>query len=181
MLWKQSADGAASNGRLRLILILLGAAVGILLLLFGDRLFKSASEEVSEPAPLTAQQELEAYQTYLESRVKSLCESVRGVDCVTVAVTLTGNFEDIYATETVDGNEEYVIVGSGSGAKALYLTRLAPEIAGIGVVCKLGRAARALLPAIRRLSRTRQPHLYRAGKSLTPFRGNVHILFARGI
>ena len=141
MFWKQSADGAESNGRLRLILILLGAAVGILLLLFGDRLFKSSSEEVSEPAPLTAQQELEAYQAYLEGRVKSLCESVRGVECVTVAVTLTGNFEDIYATETVDGNEEYVIVGSGSGAKALYLTRLAPEIAGIGVVCRGGASS----------------------------------------
>lgn len=141
MFWKTSADSSESNGRLRLILILLGAALGVFLLLFGDRFFKSSSEETAEPAPLTSQEELEAYQTYLEGRVKVLCESVRGVDCVTVAVTLTGNFEDIYATETVDGNKEYVIVGSGSGAKALYLTRLAPEIAGIGVVCRGGASS----------------------------------------
>ena len=141
MFWKASADASESNGRLRLILILLGAALGVFLLLFGDRLFKSPSEETAEPPPLTSQEELEAYQTYLEGRVKLLCESVHGVDCVTVAVTLTGNFEDIYATETVDGNEEYVIVGSGSGAKALYLTRLAPEIAGLGVVCRGGASS----------------------------------------
>ena len=138
MLWKPSPDAPDSNGRLRFLLILLGAAVGIFLLLFGDRLFQSTSKEADEPQPLTSQEELEAYQAYLEGRVKALCESVRGVDCVTVTVTLSGNFEDVYATETVDGNEEYVIVGSGSNARALYLTRLAPEIAGIGVVCRGG-------------------------------------------
>ncbi len=140
MFFKSSPDASPSesNGKLRLILILLGAAVGIFLLLFGDRLFKSNAKEVEEPAPMTAQEELAAYQTYLEGRVRSLCESVRGVDSVTVAVTLNGSFEEIYAKETVDGNEEYVIVGSGSNAEALYLSRLAPEIAGIGVVCRGG-------------------------------------------
>ena len=41
----------------------------------------------------------------------------------------------MYATELINGNEEYVIVGSGSSSSALLLCRREPEIAGIGVVC----------------------------------------------
>ena len=90
------------------------------------------------PTEVTPQEELELYQSYIETRVKTLCESVDGVEHVTVAVTLNGNFEEIYAIEYIDGNEEYVIVGSGSNASALHLSRNAPEIAGIGVVCRGG-------------------------------------------
>ena len=34
--------------------------------------------------------------------------------------------------------EEYVILGSGSSASPIYLSRTAPEIAGIGIVCSGG-------------------------------------------
>ena len=57
---------------------------------------------------------------------------------VTVVVTLSGSFESVYATEWPDGNEEYVILGSGSSAAPIYLSRSAPEIAGIGIVCSGG-------------------------------------------
>ena len=132
-------SGAGRAGRLRLILILAGAALGILLLLLGNGEFLSGDdEEAAQPEQPSPQEELAQYQSYLENRVRTLCESVSGVSGVTVAVTLSGNFEDIYATELVDGNEEYGIVGSGSNASALYISRLAPEIAGIGVVCHGG-------------------------------------------
>ena len=78
------------------------------------------------------------YQDYLEKRIKTLCESVSGVRNVTVVVTLSGSFESVYATEWPDGNEEYVILGSGSSASPIYLSRSAPEIAGIGIVCSGG-------------------------------------------
>lgn len=141
MFPKSKSEGGApeASGKLRLILILAGAAVGILLLLLGSgNLFSSGKEPADQPVTPTAQQELEQYQSYIEARVRSLCESVEGVSGVTVAVTLSGNFEEVYATEQVDGNEEYVIIGSGSNASALHISRLAPQIAGIGVVCRGG-------------------------------------------
>ncbi len=44
----------------------------------------------------------------------------------------------MYATDVKEGKENYVILGNGSNASALYLTRSAPQIAGIGVVCQGG-------------------------------------------
>ena len=100
-------SGAGRAGRLRLILILAGAALGILLLLLGNGEFLSGDdEEAAQPEQPSPQEELAQYQSYLENRVRTLCESVSGVSGVTVAVTLSGNFEDIYATELVDGNED---------------------------------------------------------------------------
>lgn len=141
MFTKSKTEGSSLEGagKLRLILILAGAALGILLLLLGSGdFFSEKDENTNQPAQPSPQEELEQYQNYLENRIKTLCESVNGVSGVTVAVTLSGNFEEIYATELIDGNEEYVIVGSGSNASALYISRLAPEIAGIGIVCRGG-------------------------------------------
>lgn len=135
---KSEGGSPETSGRLRLILIFAGAAVGILLILLGGGDLFSSEEIADEPDAPTAQQELAQYQDYIEERVRSLCESVEGVSGVTVAVTLSGNFEEIYATEQVDGNEEYVIVGSGSNASALYVSRRAPQLIGIGVVCRGG-------------------------------------------
>ena len=135
---EKAHEANESTGRLRAVWIVGGALIGVLLLLFGGGGKESKTNVSNESTSLSPQEELEAYQSYLETRVKTLCESVEGVDRVTVAVTLNGNFEEIYAKEYIDGNEEYVIVGSGSGASALYLSRTAPEIAGIGVVCRGG-------------------------------------------
>ncbi len=136
------------NGKL--ILLILGGAVGILLLLFGGQ---SAAKEESTPQVgyEVEKDELVIYQTYLEKEIRTLCESVAGVKNVTVAVTLNGTFESVYATEWQEGREEYVILGSGASAEALYLTRYAPDIAGIGIVCTGGSSARVrneLIPLI---------------------------------
>lgn len=136
---KSKPEGSPeTTGKARLLLIVAGAVAGILLLVFGGNLFPASEEKNDVPQEPSAQEELVQYQSYLENRVKTLCESVNGVSGVTVVVTLSGNFEEIYATELVDGNQEYVIVGSGSNASALHISRLAPEIAGIGVVCHGG-------------------------------------------
>ena len=125
------------NGRLRLYLLLGCGLLGVLLILFGSSGQKA--EKSPEEAPYsTATDELVIYQDYLEARIKTLCESVSGVRNVTVVVTLSGSFESVYATEWPDGNEEYVILGSGSSASPIYLSRSAPEIAGIGIVCSGG-------------------------------------------
>jgi hypothetical protein len=125
------------NGRLRLYLLLGCGLLGVLLILFGSST-KTAEKADENPPYSTSTDELVIYQDYLESRIKRLCESVSGVKNVTVVVTLSGSFESVYATEWPDGNEEYVILGSGSSASPIYLSRSAPEIAGIGIVCSGG-------------------------------------------
>ncbi len=123
--------------RKKTILLLVAGALGILLLLLGGMSFdktEAPGESVYEPQ----QDEVVIYQAYLEKEMKSLCEEVAGVKNVTVAVTLAGGFESVYATEERNGDEEYVILGSGSSAKALYLTRYAPDIVGVGIVCTGG-------------------------------------------
>ncbi len=136
----KEGDDSSTHGKTPLLLLAGVALIGILLILFGGQLGKDEKKEDSTEAPdtKTAQEELESYQSYIEARVKSLCESVKGVENVTVAVTLSGNFEEIYAKELSDGNETYVVLGSGSNASALYISRKAPEITGIGVVCRGG-------------------------------------------
>ena len=125
------------NGRLRLYLLLGCGLLGVLLILFGSG-EKKAQDSPTESPYSTSTDELVIYQDYLEARIKKLCESVSGVRNVTVVVTLSGSFESVYATEWPDGNEEYVILGSGSSASPIYLSRSAPEIAGIGIVCSGG-------------------------------------------
>lgn len=125
------------KGKLRLYLLLGCGVLGVLLILFGSG-GKKAEQAAQEKTYSTATDELVIYQDYLETRIKKLCESVSGVRNVTVVVTLSGSFESVYATEWPDGNEEYVILGSGSSASPIYLSRSAPEIAGIGIVCSGG-------------------------------------------
>lgn len=133
---RKSGENEPMLSKKRLWIIVLCGALGAALLLFGGSLGEkkkgsSAGEEASG-------EEFFAYQTYLEDRVRTLCESVSGVSDVTVIVTLDGEFRRVYATESDGEREEYVILGSGSSASALFLSRDAPQIAGIGVVCRGG-------------------------------------------
>ena len=128
---------ATQNGRLRLYLLLGCGLLGILLILFGNGT-KKVQQTTEEKPYSTSNDELVIYQDYIESRIKKLCESVSGVGNVNVIVTLSGTFESVYATEWPNGNEEYVILGSGSSAAPIYLSRSAPEIVGIGIVCSGG-------------------------------------------
>ncbi len=152
MLGFFKADGEkGKNGKLWIILI--GAAVGVGLLLLGASSEKTPDAEKAPDYELE-KDELIIYQNHLEAEIKTLCESVSGVKNVTVAVTLSGSFESIYATEWNENREEYVIIGSGSSATALYLTRSAPTISGIGIVCTGGGSDRVRNELIPLLSAT---------------------------
>lgn len=127
------------NGSWRIWLILLGAVCGVLLLVFGSGLGSRKEQDNKPQKTVSDEEELAAYRLSLETDIRSLCESVDGVGSVTVALTLSGGFTDVYATEAArDGGEQYVIVGSGSNAAALRLSRNAPEVVGIGIVCNGG-------------------------------------------
>ena len=133
-LFKIGENGEKTlNGKLCLLLAC--AVIGVVLILVGSS--TQGAESTTEQQPYTTEaDEVVIYQNYLEERIRSLCESVNGVSKVTVALTLSGGFESLYATEYHDGNEEYVLLGSGANAKALYLGRSAPTITGIGIVCR---------------------------------------------
>ena len=136
----KSREGDSQKSMGKSWLILAAAAVGVLLILLGGS-FDGQEQKTADLIYKPEEDELVLYQQYLEERVKSLCESVGGVGKVTAIVTLSGGFESVYATEWKNGEEEYVIIGSGSGASALFLSRDAPPIAGIGIVCRGGNDA----------------------------------------
>lgn len=139
--------------RLRLLLLLLGGAVGVILLLLGGELTQSKSSAPS-PEPEPQATDTERYRTELEARIKTLCEAVRGVSHVTVAVTLESGPERVYATEETGGKQTYATVGSGASSSALLLTEREPPIAGIGVVCAGGGNADVRRELISLLSAT---------------------------
>ena len=133
----KSGEGSSKEANKKNWVILIGAALGIALLLFGTN-FEKNETVTDQKSYALEDDELILYQEHLEARVKELCESVGGVGNTTVIVTLGGSFESVYAIEDHDGGEKYVIIGSGSNAQALFLTRTPPTIAGIGIVCQGG-------------------------------------------
>ena len=126
--------------RSRLWIIFGIAAIGILLVLIGGSLGRTEGDDEPASDP-PAEEALLSYQSYLEGRIRGLCESVSGVSNVHVIVTLAGGFESVYATEWEESGEKYVILGSGSSAEALLLSHASPQIIGIGIVCTGGSNA----------------------------------------
>ena len=126
------------SGKLRMLIILGGALLGIFLLLYGGGSFRTTENGKDSERYSLSSDELIIYQSYLEERIKTLCESVAGVREVSVFVSLECGYESVYATESDENGEEYVILGSGSNASALFLTRETPTVCGIGIVCSGG-------------------------------------------
>jgi stage III sporulation protein AG len=128
--------------------LILGALCGVALVLVGNRdLITKEGEKVS--ANETESDALLVYADELERKIEALCSHVNGVDEVRAVVSLSGDFTYIYASDresaeregTIERQEQYVTVGSGSNAQPLLLTRLPPTIEGIGVVCRGGADA----------------------------------------
>ena len=141
-----------SSSKSKLWIIMGGAVLGVLLILLGNGAQKSSTQ--GNTAISFDQDELILYQDYLEERVINLCQSVSGVGKVTAVVTLEGGFEEIYATQWESGEEVYVILGNGSSASPLQISRALPQIAGIGIVCDGGGNAAVRQELIDLLSAT---------------------------
>ena len=124
----------------KLAVALLAVALGAALLLWGNR--QEKKETVTPPAADTAARSPEAYREELESRMESICARVAGAGDVYAVVNLAGGYEYVYATDrkqTANGETaEYIVIGSGSEERVVYLTERVPEILGIGVVCTGG-------------------------------------------
>ena len=139
--------------------LVLGALVGVVLMLLGNSDLVG-SWQTQESESEVERDALLDYARELERSIESLCSHVEGVDDVRAVVSLDGDFVYIYASDServeregsIERQEQYVTVGSGSSARPLLLTRRPPAVIGIGVVCRGGGDARVRQEIIALLS-----------------------------
>ena len=149
---EKKQTGLAGSGRYALFAV---AVLGVLLLAFGDHIpaLMSGNGNGSEGDAVTeggATDELALYAAALTEQIEQLCSTVRGAGSVRAAVSLQGGFTYLYAAdresrqdegEMLQTSESYITVGNGSGEQAVLLTKVPPEIRGIGIVCEGGENA----------------------------------------
>ena len=132
------------NGSLKFLIIAL--SIGAILFLVGG-IVLGDGEKGKENVDEEKREELVGffeYKAMLEEEIEKTCSSVSGVDNVSAVVFFSEVGGSIYAQNNqsggATGNEknEYVIIGSGSNAHALYLGESLPRLSGIGVVCDTG-------------------------------------------
>ena len=132
------------NGTLKFLIIAL--AVGAILFLVGG-LALGTDDKETQSSPEGEKTELIGffeYKSFLEEEIEEICEGVSGVNGASAVVFFSDVGGSLYAQNSqssgATGNHknEYVIIGSGSGAHALYLGESLPRLSGIGVVCDTG-------------------------------------------
>lgn len=146
-------------------LIVIALAIGFTLLIIGGlELFDDNEQGRADSIDGDKYESFYEYKEELEREIRFMCESISGVEAVSVVAFFDGVGESVYAQNTQSGTSErneYVIIGSGSSSHALYLGEALPEISGIGVICKTGgqedirSELSALLAATYGLSMTR--------------------------
>ena len=118
----------------RIWILLGGILAGVVLLVLGGNLGSIDEEHKGQVAEGTLG-EITAYEERLEGELEQLCAAVTGVGHPDVMVRLSGGTQAVYVR---DENGTPVTVGSGSNQSALCESLRAPEIAGVGIVCRGG-------------------------------------------
>lgn len=112
-------------------LLVIGLAAGVMLLILGNH---SESEE-SEVSTVSDEFSFEAYENSLSERLCEMIGKVEGVSNVHVMLTLERGYSDDLAKD----GEEYLTVKHSDGAEGtVRLSREAPEVKGVAVICKGG-------------------------------------------
>lgn len=112
-------------------LLLIGLVAGVVLLILGNQADKAPdeSDNVSEEFSF------EAYEKSLSDRLAVMLGKVEGVSSVHVMLTL----ERGYSEELAKDGEAYLTVKHSDGAEGtVTLSREAPEVKGVAVICKGG-------------------------------------------
>lgn len=138
------------------VLLALGAILGVALLLFGN--LSSELGEEDKTVSEDPMQDPDAYARALEVRLEELCSGVKGAGKVRASVTLSGGYRAVYATDAKNSSSGYqrstVLVGSGASEQAILVSYENPEIAGIGIVCEGGDDAEVRAQIISLVSAT---------------------------
>jgi len=131
------------NGTLKLLIIAL--SVGVVLLIIGSFAFPNKENPTTDISDNDGTELIGffEYKEMLEKEIESICLGVSGVKQVDAVVFFSEVGGSLYAQNTQSGGSgtdknEYVIIGSGSNAHALYLGESLPTLSGIGVVCDTG-------------------------------------------
>ena len=134
------------KGTLKIFIAVL--AIGSLLLIIGSFLLPDDGADDSEIKESGGEELIGffEYKDMLEREVEGICLGVSGVNRVDAVVFFSEVGGSVYAQNTQAGGSgsdksEYVIIGSGSNAHALYLGESLPTLSGIGVVCDTGGSA----------------------------------------
>lgn len=126
----------------KIIIILLGGSLGIMLLVLGGGVGSSAVSEEVSATPMSGYGDADVYAASLETRVKDICQSVKGAGTVKVFVSLKGGYRTVYAYDSQSSSggykNEIVMSGSGSDKNAVVTAYENPQIAGVGIVCDGG-------------------------------------------
>ena len=127
---RKKAQGILSKlgGGGKLWIIIVGAVLGVSLLLFGG------SDKKADVTASENESELVEYSKEVEAKILELCSKVEGVKNVSVAVSFESGFEYVYATD----GDKTLTVGSGSNESAVRVTEKPPTISGVGIVCTGG-------------------------------------------
>ncbi len=116
---KEMFSSLSKNSKIWVVAVALIVGIGLLV-------FSGASPAESA----TQGVELSQYARELEEKIAQICSRVVGVSHVSVAVSLRGGFEYVYATD-----ERGNIISSGGSQSGVIVKQKTPEIAGIGIVC----------------------------------------------
>lgn len=133
-----------SKKSVKIILLILGAALGVFLLLLGSYMDKEKKSTDGRETTDTLETSMNAeeYAAAAEHRIAELCSGVRGVSDVRVMVTLAGGYNAVYAQNSQSSSSgyrnEFVLTGSGSSEAPLLVGYSVPEISGVGIVCSGG-------------------------------------------
>ena len=122
------------------LLWIVGAAVGVCLLLFGSLGGDGERDEGTERGDSVP--DPEAYARSGEEQIVAMCERVEGAGRVYAVVTLKGGYRAVYATDSQSSSGGFknntVLIGSGSAEQGILICYQNPEIAGVGIVCDGG-------------------------------------------
>ena len=130
------------GGTLKILVIIL--IVGAVLLLVGSFFTSDEQGEVQDGQDNVVQSTIDFYEykKALEEEIESLCGTVSGVGYVNAVTFFDEVGGSIYAQNTQSGQSqqksEYVIIGSGQSAHALYIGESLPTLSGIGITCNTG-------------------------------------------
>lgn len=134
-------ENITKNKYLKIILLVLCAAIGVFLLIGGD-IFGGDSDDGDADTNSPCVPDANEYASSVEERIEKLCSGVKGAGNVSAMVTLSGGYNAVYAQNSQSASSgyknEFVVVGGGSNEEALLIGYTNPTIAGIGIVCSGG-------------------------------------------